>query len=341
MISAAAPGETMQAWELRGGALLLAERPVPRPGPGQVLVRVGAVSLNRRDLLVADNFYGPVDGLIPVSDGVGTIVAAGDAADEARIGQRVAGAFFPDWRSGEITADRRARSPGASCAGMLADYALLDAAAALAVPDHLSDAEAATLPCAGLTAWNALASTKVGPGQTVLLQGSGGVSVMALQLAKAMGARVIHTSSSAEKLARLKDLGADEGIDYRAEPDWHKRVLELTGGRGADLVVDVGGPGTLDRSARCLRQGGTIACVGFITDGPGLDPKLVVGRSLRVIGITVGSCDDFDDMSRAIAASGMRPVLDSVLPFDKAPEAYAHLRSQGHFGKIAIALRAT
>jgi len=328
---------TARAWELRGGALEPTERDVPRPRSDQVLVQVRAVSLNRRDILVAENFYGPVDGLIPVSDGVGVVAGVGSDVDPARVGERVAGAFFPDWIGGEITARRRARSPGASVDGMLAEYAILDAQAALAVPEHLTNAEAATLPCAGLTAWNALSAARVGPGKTVLLQGAGGVSVMALQFAKALGARVIHTSSSAEKRARLLALGADHVIDYVAEPDWHRMVLDLTDGQGADLIVEVGGPGTLDRSTRCVRFGGTIACVGFVSEGPGLDPKLIIGRSIRLIGITVGSCDQFAEMAAAISAAHLRPVIDCVLPFEKAPDAYERLRTGGHFGKIVIA----
>ena len=334
----------MRAFEIEpaatDGVLHAVGRPVPVPGPGEVLVRLGAAALNHRDLLVARNFYNaPPRRLIPLSDGAGTIVAAGPGVPKIRVGMRVAAAFFPDWLTGPITAAARARSFGADLDGMLAEYVVVPDHAAIRVPDHLTDAEAATLPCAGLTAWNALTAVgQIRPGMTVLLLGSGGVSVMALQFAKLAGARVIQTSGSAAKRARLIAMGADHVIDHAADPDWHRSVLELTGGQGADIVVEVGGPGTLVKSAKSARLGGTIACVGFMTEGPGLDPRLVVARALRLVGISVGSCAMFHDMNRAIAVSGMRPVVGHSLPMARAAEAYELLRSGGHFGKIALTI---
>lgn len=225
---------------------------------------------------------------------------------------------------------------------MLADYVAVPAHAAIPVPDHLTDAEAATLPCAGLTAWNALTEVaQLKPGMTVLLLGSGGVSVMALQFAKMAGARVIHTSGSAAKRERLSRMGADHVIDYRAEPDWHRHVLELTEGAGVDVVVEIGGAGTLVNSAKSTRLGGTVACVGFVTEGPGLDPQLVVARALRVVGLSVGSCEMFREMNRAIAVTGMRPAVGLTLPMEQASEAYDLLRSGRHFGKIVLTVSGT
>lgn len=336
----------MQAYELEpaaaNGALHAVERPIPIPGRDEVLIRLGAASLNYRDLLVARNFYGSAPGpLIPLSDGAGTITATGVDVPAERIGERVATAFFPDWVDGPITAPARARSFGANLDGMLAQYVVVPSHAAIPVPDHLTDVEAATLPCAALTAWNALISAgRLRPGMTVLLLGSGGVSVMALQFAKMAGARVIQSSGSATKRARLKALGADHVFDYGAEPDWYRTVMEITGGDGVDIVVETGGPGTLTNSAKSVRMGGTIACVGFGTDGPGLDPRIVIGRAIRLIGISVGSCRTFAEMNQAIALNGMRPVVDRVIPMEAAADAYDLLRSGNHFGKVVLTISA-
>jgi NADPH:quinone reductase-like Zn-dependent oxidoreductase len=334
----------MKAFEIdptrADGLLQMVERSVPEPQLGEVLVRVAAASLNYRDLLVARNFYGlTTNRLIPLSDGSGEIVAVGPGVPDDRMGERVAGAFFPDWITGPVTAARRQRSFGAQIDGMLAEYAVMPAHAAIPMPEHLSDVEAAALPCAGVTAWNALTSAaQISPGMTVLLQGSGGVSIMALQFAKMIGARVIQITSSAEKRLRLSELGADEIIDYVAEPDWHKSVLRLTDGEGADVVVDIGGPGTLSRSARAVKVGGTVVSVGFAIDGPGLDPQMLIGRAIKVIGITVGSCDMFREMMQAVAIHRMHPVLHRVLPMAQAAEAYDLLRQGRHIGKIALSI---
>lgn len=335
--------ERMKAVELKpkqgGGTLAMAERPVPEPGPGEVLVRVRAASLNFRDLLVMDHMYGALpETLIPLSDGAGEVAALGPGVANLEVGQRVAGAFYPDWITGPITAAARARSLGANMEGMLAQYVVLPAHAAIPVPDHLTDEEAATLPCAGLTAWNALFTEgALAPGQTVLLIGSGGVSVFALQFAKMAGARVIILSGDADKRARLSDMGADEVIDYRATPDWADEVMRLTGGQGADLVVEVGGPGTLERSLQSVRVGGTVVAIGFVAqEGAGVHPRLLIGKSVQLRGMTVGSCARFHEMNAAIAQHALRPAIGHVFEMEDHAEAFALLRRAGHFGKIVV-----
>jgi NADPH:quinone reductase-like Zn-dependent oxidoreductase len=334
----------MRAYQLKGEGpkeLKAVELSEPVPGPGEVLVRMRAASLNYRDLLVADGHYGSgiPDTLIPLSDGAGEVVALGDGVSGLAVGDRVAGAFYPDWVSGPITAAARRRALGGSIDGVLAEHVVLPAHAAIPVPDHLSFDEAATLPCAALTAWNALAEVaRVQPGETVVLQGSGGVSVMALQFARIMGARVIHTSGSAEKRARLTALGADHVLDHAAEPGWDRAVLDLTGGAGADLVIEVGGPGTLEKSFRAVRIGGRIVSIGFVAGGSTIDPRAIISRCIRLTGITVGSCDMFRAMNRAIGQNGKRPIIDRTYAFDEAAEAYRRLRSGGHFGKVVITI---
>lgn len=322
------------------GALHFVEFPRPEPGAGEVVVRMRAASLNYRDLLVLDNMYGATtERLIPLSDGAGEIAAIGEGVKGLRVGDRVAGAFYPDWISGPISAQARARGLGGSVDGVLAEYVVLPAHAAIPFPAHLTFEEAATLPCAALTAWNAMtAAHPLRPGETVVLQGSGGVSVMALQFARLMGARIIHLSSSPDKCRRLADMGADETIDYTAEPDWDRRVGELTNGNGADLVVEVGGPGTLERSFRAVRVGGSIVSIGFVGGGDGINPRGVIARAIRLIGISVGSCAMFHEMNRAIGLHRLRPVVDEVFPFERAADAYAKLRAGGHFGKLVISI---
>lgn len=322
-----------------GGTLSLVARAVPEPGPGEILVRVRAASLNFRDLLVMDHMYGALPPrVIPLSDGAGEIAALGDGVEGLSVGQRVAGAFYPDWITGPITAAARVRSLGASLDGMLAQYALLPAHAAIPVPAHLTDEEAATLPCAGLTAWNALFTEGAArPGQTVLLIGSGGVSVFALQFARMAGLRVIILSGDADKRARLVQMGADELIDYRAMPDWQDEVMRLTGGQGADLVVEVGGPGTLEKSLQSVRVGGRVIAIGFVAQqGAGLHPRLLIGKSVQLRGMTVGSCAQFHQMNAAVSRHVLRPAIGQVFAMDDHAKAFALLRRAGHFGKIVI-----
>jgi NADPH:quinone reductase-like Zn-dependent oxidoreductase len=322
--------------------LQLVDLPEPQPAPGHVLVRVRAVSLNYRDLLVARGQYGggSKPGVIPTSDGAGEVVAAGEGVTRFQPGDRVAGCFFLDWESGEITPEKMRRDQGGRYDGMLRELVALPESAAVPLPAHLSFEEGATLPCAALTAWHALV-TKGGvkAGDVVLTLGTGGVSIFALQLAKLHGARVILTSASDEKLARARALGADETINYRATPDWEKAVWALSGKRGVDHVIEVGGAGTLEKSLACTRYGGRVSLIGVLSGFSGqVNPLPVLFKSLTMQGIYVGSREMFEAMNRAIAASELRPVIDRVFPFDEAPDAYRYLDSGSHFGKVVITL---
>ncbi|MCV0394922.1 MAG: NAD(P)-dependent alcohol dehydrogenase [Rhizobiaceae bacterium] len=334
----------MQAWQIKpaaaDGKLAKVSLPEPEPGPGEVVVRMRAASFNYRDLLVADNVYrSKATALIPLSDGAGEIAKVGDGVSRHRPGDRVAGAFYPDWIRGSISESARARSPGATVDGVLAEYVRLPAHAAIGVPDHLSFEEAATLPCAALTAWNALVETgRTKASDTVLLQGSGGVSMMALAMARMMGARVIHMSSDEGRCRRLRELGVDCVIDYKAKPDWDREVMAMTEDRGVDLVVEVGGPATLARSMRAVRVGGTIVSVGFVGGGGTVDPRPIISRAIRLVGITVGSCDMFEAMNRAILQARLRPVIDRTIGFEDAAEGYRQLRAGGHFGKLVVTI---
>jgi NADPH:quinone reductase-like Zn-dependent oxidoreductase len=318
------------------GKLKIMDRPRPEPGPGEVVVRVRATSLNYRDLLVADNIYGlKVDALVPLSDGAGEAVAVGSGVC-VTLGDRVTPNFYPDWIAGPITAENKARGLGGSIDGMLSEYVCLRADSFVRIPEHLSFEEAATLPCAALTAWNALTEVSgLRAGQSVLLQGTGGVSIFALQFAKAMGARVIQISSSREKIERLRSMGADHIINYRDDPDWDKQVLGLTNG-GVDVVVEVGGPGTLERSFRAVRVDGSIVTIGFVGGGAEVNPRAIIGKAIRLCGVSVGSAAMFAEMNRAIALHAIRPVVDEVFSFENAAEAYAKLRAAKHFGKIVV-----
>ncbi len=334
----------MRAYELGGNGLdtlSLVQRPGPRPGPGQVLVRMRAASLNYRDLLVAAGTYtrGPVKRpLVPLSDGAGEIVEVGAGVTRLRPGERVAGAFFQRWVDGRFDAEKGASALGGAIDGVLAEEVVLEADAAVRIPDHLSFEEAATLPCAAVTAWVGLVALGgLRAGDTVLAQGTGGVSIFALQLAKMLGARVILTSSHDEKLARGKALGADAVVNYRTTPGWDEAVLALTGGRGVDHVLEVGGAATLPRSLRALRDGGHLALVGLL-GGARADPALAAqnGRGIRVDSVFVGSVRHFEAMNEAIARASLRPVVDRVFPFEEARRAYEHLRSGAHLGKVVV-----
>jgi NADPH:quinone reductase-like Zn-dependent oxidoreductase len=322
--------------------LVLSERPVPQPGPGQVLVRLTAATLNYRDLLVVEGTYNPRLRLpvIPVSDGAGVIEAVGAGATRFRPGDRVVSVFFQGWSEGEPTAEKLSTGLGANRDGVLCEYRLFDESGLLPIPDYLTDAEAAALPCAGVTAWSAM--TRLGsvkPGDTVLVQGTGGVALFALQFAKLAGATVILTSSSDAKLARGKELGADHLINYRAEPNWSRPVKDLTDGRGADLVIEIGGAGTLERSIRAVRVGGTIAMIGVVAGAAASDVPLplVVMREVRMQGVTLGSRADFEAMLRACTRARLHPVLDDRRSaFDEVPAAFARMKAGEHFGKIVI-----
>jgi NADPH:quinone reductase-like Zn-dependent oxidoreductase len=317
----------------------IVELPKPKPGQRQVLVKVAACSLNFRDLAIAVGTYRmPVlDKLIPLSDGAGEVVEVGADVTRVKAGDRVAGCFFQGWVAGPISAERVQRALGGSAHGMLADYVVLEDDGVVRLPDHLSLEDGATLPCAAVTAWQALAvHGPLKPGETVLVQGTGGVSIFALQFAQMMGGQVIATSSSDEKLARAKSLGAIHGINYKARPDWDKAVLEFTNGRGVDHVVEVGGAGTLERSLGAICLGGRISVIGVLTGSAQINPNFILGRRASVQGMSVGSTEMFEAMNRAMAAARLKPVIDRVFPFDQAREAFRYVESGAHFGKVVI-----
>jgi NADPH:quinone reductase-like Zn-dependent oxidoreductase len=319
-------------------ALAKVDLPAPKPGPRQVLVKVAACSLNFRDLAIVLGTYPmPVKpNLVPLSDGAGEVVEVGAGVTRIKVGARVAGCFFQRWIAGPILADTHASALGGSIDGMLAQYVVLEEDGVVALPAHLSFEEGATLPCAAVTAWHALAEhARIVAGQSVLVQGTGGVSIFALQLARLMGAQVIVTSSSEEKLARAKELGATHAVNYRTVPAWDKAVVELSGG-GVDHVVEVGGPATLAQSLRAIRIGGKVTMIGVLSGAAEINPMAIFARRANVQGISVGSMQMFEAMNRAIAASGLRPIIDKVFAFDEAPAAFRHLQSAQHFGKVVI-----
>jgi NADPH:quinone reductase-like Zn-dependent oxidoreductase len=318
-----------------------AERPDPTPSPGQVLLRLRAASLNYRDLFVLKRGYGASTGtlpLIPVSDGVGEVVALGAGVARVAVGDRVCPMFFPEWLGGEPRAARLAAILGGPLDGTMSELMAIDARSVSRVPAHLSDAEAATLPCAALTAWRALVSEgRVKAGDSVLVQGTGGVSLFALQFAKVLGARVIATSSSDAKLERARTLGADAVINYRKTPEWGVVAHEMAGGEGVDHIVEVGGEQTLGQSLRAVRVGGTLSLIGVLSGGK-MDVRLgpIVTRAVRMQGVTVGSREDFEAMVRAIDQHRLTPIVDRVFPFDALRAALDYLASGAQFGKICI-----
>ena len=269
---------------------------------------------------------------------MGEVVAVGEGVTRVKTGDRVAGIFFQKWLSGELTEAIAKSALGGAIDGLLAEYAVLDSDGVVHVPEHLTDEEAATLPCAAVTAWNALiAQGGVKAGESVLVQGTGGVSIFALQFAKLVGARVIATSSSDEKLQRVRQLGASDTINYYQTPEWDKQVRELTAGIGVDYVVEVGGAGTLTKSLRAVRMGGQISLIGVLSGATGeINPVAIVMKNVRLGGIYVGSREMFEAMNRAIALHKLQPVVDRVFPFHEAREALAYMESGAHFGKICI-----
>ena len=331
--------ELKDDWSL--DKLTLAERPMPEPKPGEAVVKLTAASLNYRDWLLVQGGYGRAAGalpLVPLSDGAGVVEAVGEGVTRVAPGDRVCPIMFQGWLAGELRESDYERVLGGPLDGVAAEAMLLDAEGLVRLPPGLSDQEAACLPCAGLTAWNAvIGQGQVKPGERVLVLGTGGVALFALQFAKLAGAEVIVTSKSDEKLARARALGADHTINYVATPDWGKAARELGDG-GVDLVVETGG-GTLSESLRALRPGGRIALMGVL-GGQSLDAKLsaIVMRRLSILGVTVGSRDDFEAMLRAIAASGLKPVIDSSYPLEELRPALEHLASQTHFGKVCVTI---
>lgn len=339
----------MRAIELQGFAadkLVMADRRPPDPKPGEVLIRVRACSLNYRDWLMLQGVYNPKQKLplIPLSDGAGEVVATGPGVTGFKPGDRVLGHFFPNWPGGEPSVEAFSISMGGPYDGWLCEQRLYPAHALSKIPDHLSFEEAASLPCAALTAWSAIVTLgKVQPGDLVLVQGTGGVSLFALQFAKLAGAEVIATSSSDEKLQKAKVLGADHGINYRSNPEWGRAARAISGGKGLDHIVEVGGAGTLNQSIRAIRPGGTISMIGVLS-GPmsnDLLLPLVVMQQVRLQGVTVGSKQGFDAMLRAMAISTMKPVLDRSFDFSESGvrAAYDHMGRGAAFGKIAISVQ--
>jgi len=333
----------MKVWQIQSfgiDQLALVDLPQPRPGRGEVLVKVHAVSLNYRDLLMVRGHYNPKMSVprIPCSDGAGEVVEVGEGVDRITVGQRVAGIFMQNWLDGPPTAETSKGALGGDVDGMLAEYVVLHQSGVMNIPEHLSFAEAATLPCAGVTAWNAMVNAaQVKPGDVVVIQGTGGVSIFALQFAKMVGAIVIGTSSSNEKLERAKAMGLDAGLNYRQSPEWAKWVLQETNNRGADLIVEVGGAGTFTQSLQAVRYGGTVAQIGVLTQSEQPLPiPLILHRQVRIQGIYVGSKAHFEAMNRAIVASRTQPVVDRIYAFDEARQALKTMEMGSHFGKIVI-----
>jgi NADPH:quinone reductase-like Zn-dependent oxidoreductase len=333
--------QVMRAWQISSfglDSLEFVERLTPEPGPGEVLVGVRAVSLNYRDLLVIKGKYNPRMKLprIPCSDGTGEVLAVGEGVTAWKIGDRVAAIFMQNWLEGPLTQARSKGALGGDVDGMLTDHIILRDTGLVGIPDHLSYQEASTLPCAAVTAWNALAAGDLKPGGTVLIQGTGGVSIFALQFARLRGLRVLGISSSDEKLERARGLGLDAGLNYRENPDWDRWVREQTGGEGVDLVVEVGGVGTLPRSVKAVRHGGTVAQVGVLDETvEPLPISAIVHKMVRIHGIYVGSRKDFVDMNKALWLAQLRPVGEEF-HWTQAGDVLERMEEGSHFGKLVL-----
>ena len=331
----------MRTWQVSAfgiDSLEFVERPTPAPGRGEVLVGVRAVSINYRDLMVVKGLYNPKMKLprIPCSDGAGEVVAVGSGVTVWKPGDRVAGIFMQNWLDGPPTAYKVRGALGGDIDGMLADFVVLREEGLVALPDYLSFQEGATLPCAAVTAWNALATSEIKPGSTVLIQGTGGVSIFALQFARLKGARVLGISSSYEKLQRASAMGLDAGLNYRDNPDWDRWALDQTGGEGVDLVVEVGGAGTLTRSLRAIRPGGTVAQIGVLsTSSDPIPIPLILHKMARIHGIYVGSRKDFVEMNRAITLAELRPVGEEF-DWSQVHEVLERMEERSHFGKLVL-----
>jgi NADPH:quinone reductase-like Zn-dependent oxidoreductase len=328
----------MKNYEINGtnglDSVQLGERPDPTPGYHQVVIKVKAASLNYRDLVVASGGYGRTVPLpiIPLSDGAGEVVETGPGVTRVGVGDRVAPICLPDWLAGQFREQKVKSALGGSVDGMLAEYVVCNQESLVIIPEHLSYEEGATLPCAAVTAWNALNCTgKLKAGQSVLVQGTGGVSIFALQFAKMAGARVVATTSSDTKLQRLEGMGADVLVNYKTTPEWDKVA------RGVDHVVEVGGAGTLEKSIRAVSMGGTISLIGVLTGGTGeINPRPILMKHIRLQGILLGSREMFESMNNAVALHRLKPVIDRVFPLSEARAAYRHLASGAHFGKVVI-----
>ena len=321
--------------------LKLNEASIPSPGPGEVLLEMKAASLNYRDLVVLRRGYGAQTGtlpLIPVSDGAGVVQETGSGVSELSEGDRVCPLFMQNWLAGSPNRKKLSSTLGGPIDGVMAEYRCFPESGVYPVPEHLSDVEAATLPCAALTAWSALIGEgRIQPGESVLIQGTGGVSLFALQFAKMAGARAILISGSEEKMKQASQLGADDVLNYRSQPEWGKIIRDLAGGDGVDHIIEVGGTDTLPQSLRAIRPGGTISMIGVLS---GHEMKaqlgLIVTRQIRLQGITVGHRQDFENMCRAINRHKLKPVVDQVYPFESLPEALDRLAGGQHFGKICF-----
>lgn len=322
--------------------LKLADRPAPVCGPDQVVVEMRMASLNSRDLIVPDRGYGRATGelpLIPVSDGVGEVVEVGENVSRVAVGDRVCPTYFQNWVAGDPTPERFSSALGGPLDGVMADRICLSEQGVVKLPDYLSDAEAATLPCAALTAWSAIATHgKTRAGDKILIQGTGSVALFALAFAKIHGAHVTMISSSDDKLARVKDMGADEVINYRTTEDWARASRPITADRGGfDNIIELGGAKTLPLSLRAVRPGGTLSMIGVLS-GLNIEASLgpIVARQVRLQGVTVGHRDGFEAMLRAMDQHKIRPVLGQTFPFEQLKQALDHLRAGGHFGKTLI-----
>lgn len=331
----------MHAWQISAfgiDSLEFVERPTAVPGPAEVLVAMRAISLNFRDLMTVKGLYNPRLRLprIPCSDGAGEVLAVGEGVTAWKAGDRVAGIFMQNWIDGPLTPAKSQGALGGDIDGMLATHAVVRESGLVAIPEHLSFAEAACLPCAAVTAWNALRTAALMPGATVLIQGTGGVSIFALQFAKLRGLRVLGISSDDQKLERAAELGLDSGFNYRKDPDWEQWVLQQTGGEGADLVVEVGGAGTLTRSIKAVRTGGTVAQIGVLAGAvESLPIPSILHKTARIQGIYVGSRQDFTEMNRAIECFRLRPV-HAAFPWSRIREVLGSMEKGSHFGKLVV-----
>ena len=322
--------------------LKLSTRPEPQAGPGQVVIKMKASSLNFRDLVVPDRGYGNHTGtlpLIPLSDGVGVVTEVGAGVRRVAVGDRVCPTFFQRWTSGEPDLERLTQSLGGPIDGTMAEFMCLPEVGVSKVPAYLSDIEAATLPCAALTAWSAIVTcSNTRPGDRVLVQGCGGVALFAVAFAKLLGAHVTVISSSDERIERVRQLGADATINYRSVPEWAKATRDITGGRGYDLILELGGEKTLPQSLRCIRPGGTVAMIGVLSGSAmATSLGLIITRQVRLQGVTVGHRDGFEAMLRAMEQHRLKPVVDRVFAFEELKQAMAYLQSGAQFGKVCLA----
>ena len=338
----------MRAWQISSfgiDSLEFVERPTPSPDPGQVLVKVRAISFNYRDLLMVKGLYNPKLKFprIPSSDGAGEVVATGEGVTAWKPGDRVMGIFMQNWHDGELTPIKARGALGGDIDGVLAEYIVLNEDGLVRIPQHLSFQEASTLPCAAVTAWNALAAGRLRPGATILIQGTGGVAIFALQLARLHGLRVLGISSSDDKLQRASSLGLDAGLNYTENPDWDRWALEETSGEGVDLVVEVGGIATMPTSIKAIRIGGTIAQIGILSGPADLAANIpfpipsILHKQARIQGIYVGSRKDFEEMNKAIVLTQLRPIGENF-HWSQAREALTRMEESSHFGKLVLTI---